>query len=187
MFIRISILSIILFNYVQAQTELILPPLPYEYNALEPVLSEKLMRLHHDKHHQAYTTKANAALKSMFNDESSNDQIKQLAQQSIEVILTQLKNIPEKYQVVLRNHGGGYVNHKLFFDMLSRPTTTADENMPTGPLLSAIENNFGSFDKFKEQFTTASVNLFGSGWVWLYINAETKVLTIQSTMNQDNP
>ncbi|CAF3401542.1 unnamed protein product [Rotaria socialis] len=186
MFVSIIFLSIIV-SYAQSQIELTLPPLPYEYNALEPVLSEKLMRLHHDKHHQAYTTKTNAALNAMATDETSDDQSKELAKLPIEVILTQIQRIPEKYQSTLRNNGGGYVNHKLFFSMLRKPTATATENQPTGPLFDAIENSFGSFDRFKEMFTSASVNLFGSGWVWLYINAPTKQLTINATMNQDNP
>ncbi|CAF1535888.1 unnamed protein product [Rotaria magnacalcarata] len=186
MFVSIVFLSIIV-SYVQSQIELILPPLPYEYNALEPVLSEKLMRLHHDKHHQAYTTKTNVALNAMATDETLDDQSKELAKLPIEVILTQIQRIPEKYQSTLRNNGGGYVNHKLFFTMLRKPTATATENQPTGPLLDAIESSFGSFDKFKEVFTSASVNLFGSGWVWLHTNAQTKQLTINSTMNQDNP
>ncbi|CAF1174448.1 unnamed protein product [Rotaria sordida] len=187
MFIPIIFLVIIIINYVQSQTELILPPLPYEYNALEPILSEHLMRLHHDKHHQAYTTKANAALKSMFTDETSNNELKDLAKQPIEVILTHLQNLPEKYRLTLRNNGGGYINHKLFFSMLRKPTATVTENKPTGPLFEAIENSFGSFDKFKDMFTTSSINLFGSGWIWLFIDAQAKQLSINFTVNQDNP
>ncbi|CAF3801293.1 unnamed protein product [Rotaria sp. Silwood1] len=181
------IFLIIIVNYVQSQTELILPPLPYEYNALEPVLSEHLMKLHHDKHHQAYTTKANAVLKSIIIDETSNDQLKDLAKQPIEVILSHLQELPEKYQLTLRNNGGGYINHKLFFSMLRKPTVTAAENLPTGLLLEAIENSFSSFDKFKDMFTNASINLFGSGWIWLFVDAQTKQLAINFTVNQDNP
>jgi len=186
MFIAIILLAIVA-NCVQSQTELILPPLPYAYNAIEPVLSEHLMRLHHDKHHQAYTTKTNAALKAIVADEKSSQQLKDLAKQPIEFILTHLQHLPEQYHLALRHNGGGYINHKLFFSMLQKPTATAEENKPTGPLLEAIEKHFGSFDKFKEMFTTASVNLFGSGWVWLYIDAQTKQLVLNFTANQDNP
>jgi len=90
-------------------------------------------------------------------------------------------------RVRLRHNGGGYINHKLFFSTLRRPTATADENLPTGPLLEAIVKSFGSFNKFKELFTAASVNLFGSGWVWLYIDARTNQLVLNYTANQDNP
>jgi len=182
-----TVLLVIIVSCVQSQTELTLPPLPYAYNALEPVLSEKLMRLHHDKHHQAYTTKANAALKKMVADEKSNEQLKALAKEPIELILTHLQHLPEQYHLALRHNGGGYLNHKLFFSMLQKPTATANENKPTGALLEAIEKSFTSFDKFKEMFTTASVNLFGSGWVWLYIDAQTKQLVLNFTANQDNP
>jgi Fe-Mn family superoxide dismutase len=172
---------------VQSQTELALPPLPYAYNALEPVLSEHLMRLHHDKHFQTYTTKANLALKAMVDDEKLSTQWVDLAKQPIEIILTQVRNLPDQYHLALRSNGGGYLNHKLFFSMLRTPTATAAENKPTGSLLEIIENSFGSFDKFKEMFTASSLNLFGSGWVWLYIDTQTKQLVLNSTANQDNP
>jgi Fe-Mn family superoxide dismutase len=184
---NILVLFAVIVGYVQSQTELILTPLPYAYNAIEPVLSEHLMRLHHDKHFQAYTTKANAALKAIVVDKKSPEQLKELAKQPIELILTHLQHLPEQYHLTLRHNGGGYVNHKLFFSMLQTPTATVAENQPTGPLLEAIEKNFGSFDKFKEMFTNASVNLFGSGWVWLYIDAQTKQLVLNFTANQDNP
>jgi Fe-Mn family superoxide dismutase len=183
----ILLLLTILIGCVQSQTELTLPPLPYAYNAIEPVLSEQLMHLHHDKHFQTYTTKTNAALKAIVEDKKSPDQLKQLAKEPIELIVTHLQHLPELYHLALRHNGGGYINHKLFFSMIKTPTTTAAENKPTGPVLEAIEKNFGSFDKFKEMFTNASVNLFGSGWVWLYIDAQTKQLVLNFTANQDNP
>ena len=170
-----------------AQTELVLPPLPYAYNALQPVLSEHLMRLHHDKHHQTYTNKTNVALKAMFADTQHGDKLKEIAKLPIESILNQLQNLPEQYHLALRHNGGGYVNHKLFFAMLQKPTATAAENKPTGALLEAIEKSFGSFEKFKELFNAASVNLFGSGWVWLYTDARTGKLVLNFTANQDNP
>jgi len=181
------VLLAIIAGCVQSQTELVLPPLPYDYKALEPVLSEHLMRLHHDKHHQAYTTKANDALKSLVADEKTPAPLKDLAKQPIEVVLTHLDQIPEPYHVTLRHQGGGYVNHKLFFSMLRKPTATANENKPTGELLKAIEKAFGSFDKFKESFSKASANFFGSGWIWTIIDSESKDLILYFTSNQDNP
>lgn len=172
---------------VYSQTELALPPLPYAYNALEPVLSEQLMRLHHDKHLQSYTNKTNIALKAMWADAQNGDRLKELAKLPIETLLTRLQELPEQYHIGLRHQGGGYLNHKIFFPMLQKPTTTAAENKPTGVVLEAIEKSFGSFDKFKELFTGAATNLFGSGWVWLYIDARTKQLVLNYTANQDNP
>ena len=160
---------------------------PMHLNALEPVLSERLMRLHHGKHHQAYTDKANVALKAIAADQTFDAQVKDLVNQPIEVILTQLETLPEQYRLTLRNNGGGYVNHQLFFSMLRAPTATAAENKPSDALLQAIEQSFGSFEKFKEAFTTASLNLFGSGWVWLYADGASKKLLLISTANQDNP
>jgi Fe-Mn family superoxide dismutase len=183
----VSILLTIIIGCVHSQTELTLSPLPYAYNALEPVLSEQLMRLHHDKHFQTYTNRSNIALKAMFVDPQNGGKLKDIAQQPIEVILTQLQNLPDHYHLALRHNGGGYLNHKLFFSMLKTPTATAAENQPTGPLFEAIEKSFGSFEKFKELFSVASVNLFGSGWVWLYIDARTKQLVLNFTANQDNP
>jgi len=182
-----TILFAIAIGCVHSQTELTVPPLPYAYNALEPVLSEHVMHLHHDKHFQTYTNKSNAALKAMFADKQSGGKLKDIAKQPIEVILTQLQNLPDQYHLALRHNGGGYINHKLFFSMLKTPTVTAAENQPTGPLLEAIEKSFGSFNKFKELFSAASINLFGSGWVWLYIDARTKQLVLNFTANQDNP
>ena len=172
---------------VQSQTELTLTPLPYAYDALEPVLSKHLMELHHDKHFQAYTTKTNAALKAIVNDPKAPEELKTLAKQPIEVTFTQLQAFPEQFQIELRHNAGGYINHKLFFSLLKTPTTTAEENKPTGPLLQAIEKSFGSYEHFNQIFTNASVSLFGSGWVWLYIDAKSKDLVINYTANQDNP
>lgn len=186
MFAYLVLLAIAL-GCAQSQTQLIVPPLPYAYNALEPVLSEKLMHLHYDKHFQSYATKSNEALKAMVADEKLSKELKDLASQPIELILTHLQHLPEQYHLALRHQGGGFVNHKLFFTLLKTPTATAAENKPTGALLEAIEKNFSSFDKFKEMFTNASVNLFGSGWVWLYIDAQTKQLVLNFTANQDNP
>ncbi|CAF0732398.1 unnamed protein product [Adineta steineri] len=186
MFIRICLLAIII-SCIQAQIELTLPPLPYAYDALEPVLSKHLMQLHHDKHLQTYTTGANKLLKRMYDDENSSNELKGLTNQSIEFILSHIQYLPEIYQVGLKQYGGGYLNHKLFFSTLQKPTATADENKPTGPLLKAIEKAFGSFDKFKQIFTDVSLEVFGSGWVWLYIDAYTKELNYSFAANQENP
>jgi Fe-Mn family superoxide dismutase len=186
MFAAVILLAVAI-GCVHSQTELVLPPLPYAYTALEPVLSEHLMRLHHDKHFQTYMNKTNGVLRAMVADTQHGDKLKEIAKLPIEVILTQLQSLPDQYHLSLRHNGGGYLNHKLFFTMLKTPTATAVENRPTGPLFEAIEKSFGSFDKFKELFSVASANLFGSGWVWLYIDARTKQLVLNFTANQDNP
>lgn len=177
-------LIILLFiGFVQSYTELQLPPLAYPYNALEPVLSERLMQLHHQKHHRAYTDKANVALKEMAHDE--NPMIRTIADQPIEKILTDFDRIPEKYRLTLRQHGGGFLNHKLFFSMLRSPTT--EENRAEGGLFTAIEKTFQSWEKFREVFTSKAMSVFGSGWVWLYVDGPNGQLVINSTANQDNP
>lgn len=182
-----AILVAIAIGCVHSQTQLTLPPLPYAYTALEPVLSEHLMRLHHDKHFQTYANKSNVALNAMFVDTQNGGKLKEFAAQPIEVILTQLQNLPDQYHLALRHNGGGYVNHRFFFQILKAPTATVAENKPTGALLEATEKVFGSFEKFRELFSAASVNLFGSGWVWLYIDGRTKQLVLNYTANQDNP
>lgn len=187
MFIRSILCLTIFIASIYGQTQLTLPPLPYAYNALEPVLSEHAVRIHYDKHFQGYVNRTNIALKALFNDTQHGEKFKDIAQQPIEVILTQLSTLPGQFHVALRYNGGGYLNHKLFFSILRTPTATAAENRPTGPLLEAIEKSFGSFDKFQELFSAVSVNLMGSGYVWLYIDARTKHLVMNFTANQDNP
>ena len=142
-----------------------LPQLPYEYNALEPHISEKTMKLHHDKHHQAYCDKFNAAL------EAENNQSNEIKE-----IFANVKDKP-----ALRNNGGGYWNHIFFFESLGPKS----KEKPQGPLLEAIENSFGSFDKFKEEFTNNAITLFGSGWTWLGVSKD-RTLIIYNTSNQDN-
>jgi len=182
-----TVLLLAIAGCVQSQRQLTLEPLPYAYDALEPVLSKHLMELHHDKHHQAYTTKTNAVLKAVIADPKVTPALRELANQPIEVILTRLGEFPEDYRMELQHQGGGYLNHKWFWSMLQKPTTTAAENRPTGALWDAIQKSFGSFDKFKEMFSTASLKLFGSGWIWLYVDSKTKELTLNFTLNQDNP
>jgi Fe-Mn family superoxide dismutase len=146
------------------------PPLPYDYAALEPHIDEQTMRLHHDKHHQAYVDKVNGALQGT-----------EHADRPIEEIVANLDAIPEDKRGVVRNNGGGHLNHSLFWETMS-PNGGGE---PTGELADAIGQAFGSFDAFKEQFEAAGVGQFGSGWAWLVLDGGN--LAITSTPNQDNP
>jgi Fe-Mn family superoxide dismutase len=146
------------------------PPLPYDYNALEPHIDEQTMHLHHDKHHQAYVDKANAALEGT-----------EFADKPIEEILKNLDAIPEGKRTAVRNNGGGHYNHSLFWESMN----PAGGGQPAGDLAAAIDSTFGSFDAFKEQFEAAGVNQFGSGWAWLVVDGGN--LAITSSANQDNP
>ena len=150
---------------------------------LNPVLSEHLMKLHHQKHHRGYTEKSNGAFKAMWNDDHHNE----FVNQSIEVILTELNRLPEKYRLVFRQNGGGYINHRLFFAMLRSPTEKEEDNRPDGQLFDAIVTNFQSWNNFRELITSKAMSVFGSGWVWVYRDGQTGQLTINSTANQDNP
>lgn len=143
------------------------PALPYAYNALEPYIDAMTMEVHYSKHHAAYTKGFNEALQSL----------KTSVPSKIEDIF---KNI-SKYPVAVRNNGGGYYNHNLFWRFLSPNGGGA----PTGKLAEAIRRDFGSFDAFKEQFSKAAATRFGSGWAWLISNKGK--LSITSTPNQDNP
>ena len=146
-----------------------LPELPYDYNALEPHIDEETMRLHHDKHHAGYTKKFNAAL------EGKN------ISGSAEEIIAKLNELPEDIRTAVRNNGGGYVNHKLFWTVMG----PGKGGEPSGELKAAIEKAFGSFKDFKEKFTTAAATRFGSGWAWLCVKGDS--LEICSTPNQDSP
>jgi len=147
------------------------PPLPYDYNALEPHIDEQTMRIHHDKHHAAYVTNLNAAL----------DKAPELKQKSVEDLVRGINSVPEEIRTAVRNNGGGHVNHTMFWEIMGPGKGGA----PTGRVGDAITSSFGSFDSFKEQFAKAGVGRFGSGWVWL-IDAGGK-LVIESTANQDSP
>ena len=149
-----------------------LPPLPYDYAALEPHIDEQTMRIHHDKHHGAYVTNLNAAL----DGESA------LQSLSIEQLLGDLGKVPEAKRTAVRNNGGGHANHTLFWELM----TPGGARRPDGQLASAIDQSFGSFDAFKEQFAKACVGRFGSGWGWL-LRASDGKLSIASTPNQDAP
>ena len=149
-----------------------LPPLPYDYSALEPYIDTQTMQLHHDKHHQAYVTALNNALK---------DQT-QFASLPIEDLIRRLNEVPESIRTVVRNNGGGHINHSMFWQIM-KPNGGGE---PTGALASAIQSTFGSFDAFKTAFNDAGVKRFGSGWAWLILDPSGK-LSITSTANQDSP
>jgi Fe-Mn family superoxide dismutase len=149
-----------------------LPPLPYPEDALEPHIDARTMSIHHDKHHAAYTTNLNKAL------ESHAD----LAAMSIEELLANLNNVPEAIRTVVRNNGGGFANHNLFWEIMG-PDGGGE---PSGELAEAINSAFGSFADFKDQFGKAAVGRFGSGWAWLYVGKDGKV-ALTSTPNQDTP
>lgn len=149
---------------------IILPELPYAYDALEPYIDAETMTLHHDKHHATYVANANAALEK--HPELGND---------LEVILADVDKIPADIRQAVINNGGGALNHSLFWEFLS-----PEKQEPTADVLAAIEAAFGSFDNFKAEFTKAATTRFGSGWAWLVVNKEGK-LEVTSTANQDNP
>jgi Fe-Mn family superoxide dismutase len=147
------------------------PDLPYPYDALEPHIDEATMRVHHDKHHQAYVDKANAALEGT-----------QWADSDVEDVLKSLGDLPADKQAPVRNNAGGHYNHSLFWKMLS-PDGGGE---PGGELGEAIASAFGSFDAFKEEFKNAGIGQFGSGWAWLVKDASGN-LAVTKTANQDSP
>ena len=146
------------------------PDLPYAYDALEPSIDEATMKVHHDKHHQAYVDKVNAALEGT-----------EWADKPIEEVVANLSSLPADKQGPVRNNGGGHYNHSLFWEWLSPNGGGA----PDGALAQAIDSAFGSFDDFKSTFKAAGVNQFGSGWAWLVHDGSG--LAVVSTANQDNP
>ena len=146
------------------------PPLPYDYAALEPHIDEQTMRLHHDKHHQAYVDKLNGAVEGT-----------DWASKTIEEIVANLGSLPSDIKGPVRNNGGGHLNHTMFWESMS----PSGGGAPDGDLGSAIDAAFGSFDAFKEQFEAAGVARFGSGWAWLVVDGG--ALKITSTANQDSP
>lgn len=150
-----------------------LPPLPYDYNALEPHIDEQTMRIHHDKHHLAYTNGLNAAL----------EKHPELGEWPVEKLLLYINAVPEDIRGAVNFHGGGYLNHTIFWHNMG-PKGGGE---PTGALADAIKDAFGSFAQFKEQFSQAAVGVQGSGWAWLVYNPLTKKLQIQTMPNQTNP
>lgn len=148
-----------------------LPDLPYAYNALEPYIDERTMQIHHDKHHGGYVKN--------LNDAFSNYQ--QFDTLTIDELMGRLNDVPEEIRTKVRNNGGGHYNHSLFW-MVMAPNTGGQ---PSGALAKAIDAAFGNFDKFQEQFTSAAIARFGSGWAWLTV--ENGRLKMEDSANQDNP
>ena len=145
-----------------------LPELPYAYSALDPVISEDIMRLHHSKHHQTYVEKLNKALQKA--DE--------LQDRSLVDLLTNLDHLPESVRTAVRNNGGGHYNHSLFWQCMAPDVG----GKPTGRLAEAIVTKYGSVDEFEQKFSSTALGVFGSGWVWLMPNLE-----IIALPNQDTP
>jgi len=151
-----------------------LPPLPYDYNALEPTIDEETMHLHHEKHHNTYVTNLNSALEQ-HPDADPGD---------IDQLLANINDVPEDIRRAVRNNGGGHSNHAMFWQIMS-PNGGGE---PVGDLASAINQSFGSFDSFKEQWAAAAAPgaIFGSGWAWLIASPDGSV-NIETTPNQDSP
>ena len=146
------------------------PTLPYAYNALEPLIDEQTMRIHHDKHHQAYVDNANKALEGT-----------EWANNSVESVLASLDALPEDIRAAVRNNAGGHANHTLFWEIMGPDGGGA----PSGDLAAAIDDVFGGVDALKEQVNDAGVKRFGSGWTWLLWDGTG--LAVRSTANQDSP
>jgi Fe-Mn family superoxide dismutase len=146
------------------------PPLPYDYNALEPHIDEQTMRVHHDKHHQAYVDNANKALEGT-----------EWADRPVESVLSGVDTLPDDKRTAVRNNAGGHANHSLFWEIMG-PNGGGE---PSGSLAAAIESTFGSLDELKSQVNDAGVKRFGSGWTWLVHDGTG--LAVRSTANQDSP
>jgi len=174
-----------------------LPALNYSYHALQPFYSEAQLRLHHLKHMQAYTDKLNDALSKLRQRSESE---KALVKKGVDYLLRHLDEVPEDYRNQIRNQGGGYVNHHLFFNCLvpnlpaAHALTQADGDAlrlalprPSGELALLIDSHFGSFEEFIRKFTSSALALFGSGWTWLLVDERTRALSIANSANQDLP
>lgn len=148
-----------------------LPDLPYGFDALEPHIDTATMQIHHGKHHQTYVNNLNAAI----------EKAPELASKSLDDLLRGINDVPEAVRTAVRNNGGGHWNHSMFWKWMA-PNAGGS---PSGAIGSAINDSFGGFDKFKEQWAAAGAGRFGSGWVWL--NNDGGKLSITSTPNQDNP
>jgi Fe-Mn family superoxide dismutase len=149
-----------------------LPPLPYDYSALEPHIDTQTMQIHHDKHHAAYVNNLNAALESHAN----------LQSQSIEDILRNINEVPEAVRQAVINNGGGHANHTMFWEIMG-PNGGGE---PSGALANAINQAFGDFNSFKAKINDAGIKRFGSGWSWLVLD-KSGALQVISTANQDSP
>jgi Fe-Mn family superoxide dismutase len=148
-----------------------LPPLTYAYDALEPHIDASTMEIHHTKHHQTYINNLNAAIEGT-----------EYAQWPIEKLVGGVKQLPEKLQAAVINQGGGHANHSLFWEVMS-PT---GGGAPEGQVAKAIDEQLGGFEAFKEAFTKAALTRFGSGWAWLSVTPQGK-LVVESSGNQDSP
>ncbi len=148
-----------------------LPPLPYDYNALEPHIDEETMHFHHDKHHAAYVNTLNGAI----------EKHPELGDSSVEILVSHINSVPEDIRTIVRNNVGGHANHSMFWEIMS-PNGGGD---PTGDLLNAINSAFGSVANLKDQINKAGVGRFGSGWSWLVV--DNGQLKVESTPNQDSP
>lgn len=149
----------------------ILPKMNYSYDALEPFIDAKTMEIHYTKHHQTYVDRLNEALAKH----------PELDNKKVEELLADINSVPEDIKVAIRNHGGGHVNHTLFWELLKKDVKAE------GKVIDAISKEFGSFDKFKEQFSAAALGRFGSGWAWLVLDKSKGKIEIYSTANQDSP
>jgi Fe-Mn family superoxide dismutase len=147
------------------------PPLPYDYSALEPHIDEQTMRIHHDKHHAAYVNALNAGL----------EKHPELQSRTVEELLRGINTVPEDIRTIVRNHGGGHANHTMFWEIMAPGKGGA----PTGAIADAIKATFGSYETFKDQLSKAAAGRFGSGWGWL-VDVGGK-LVIESSANQDSP
>jgi len=148
------------------------PPLPYDYSALEPYIDAQTMTLHHDKHHGAYVSNVNAAL----------EKHPQLGSKSVEDLLRDINSVPEDIRATVRNNAGGHMNHSMFWQIMK----PKGGGPPTGRIADEIKKVFGSFEEFQKQFNDTGAKRFGSGWVWL-VRSKAGKLEIISTANQDNP
>ncbi|MFH1919789.1 MAG: superoxide dismutase [Planctomycetota bacterium] len=148
-----------------------LPKLPYAYDALDPHIDARTMEIHHTKHHNGYVTNLNAALEGH-----------DLGNPSVEELVAAIHTLPEEIRTAVRNHGGGHANHSLFWTVMS----AGGGGQPKGDLARALDDEFGGFDHFAEQFTDATMKRFGSGWAWLVLDVH-KRLVVESTPNQDSP
>ena len=153
-----------------------LPPLPYDYNALEPYIDTQTMHLHHDKHHQTYVTNLNNALQGL------DAQYNYLSSLSVDDLLRHINEVPENIRTTVRNNGGGHSNHIMFWQIMG----PNGGGQPSGDLAQAIEQTFGSFEQFKAAFNDAGAKRFGSGWAWLVLDGNGQLQVI-STANQDSP
>jgi Fe-Mn family superoxide dismutase len=149
----------------------VLPDLPYAVDALEPHIDTRTMEIHHSKHHQTYVNNLNAALEGT-----------EYWDLPVESLIARIESLPESLRLAVRNNGGGHANHSLFWTVMS----PSGGGHPGGALGTAMDADLGGFDAFKEAFTKAALTRFGSGWAWLSVNAQGK-LVVESTGNQDSP